>query len=90
MGGALRGHDRRYDDDGTPTPSITTNVSVDLGATGDRAAIILLRCSRASPTSRCQPIISGRCGPRRALRQVPGRFRERHAPELYGGSAATC
>ena len=78
---------RRYDDDGTPhTKHVTTNVSVDLDPTGDRAVVrsyfTVLQGLTDFPL---QPIISGRYEDR--VERVDGAwaFRERRMhPELYG------
>ena len=78
---------RRYDDDGTPhTKPVTTNVSVDLDATGDRAAVrSYFTVFQGLTDFPLQPIISGRYEDLVERLDGAWAFRERRMhPELYG------
>jgi len=78
---------RRYEDDGTPhTKHVTTNISVDLDATGDRAVVrSYFTVFQGLADFPLQPIISGRYEDLVERLDGAWTFRERRMhPELYG------
>lgn len=78
---------RRYDDDGTPhTKHVTTNITVDLDAGGDRAtARSYFTVFQGLADLALQPIISGRYEDLVERLEGGWTFRERRMhPELYG------